>query len=800
MAIPIICPTCNAAYSDLKLPPGSTFGCGECGHVLHVPGAPPVAGKSLPSIKPTRSGTARAGAQSPPVPAAESVSQGIRPVVAPKARGPGPAPVQKAPSQVSLAAPSTDQEVATPSSQRSAITRRDVPKKSITDMAKARADRSDGDNSKSSKKGLIIGGSILLVGVIAVISALLMSGRTTEDDRDQAYVQAYVEGAKLRYKSQFGAGDVDSKSLYTTYEASVGKKDIFDVWHEGFDAGKKGKRPYRAASLATSQVERAEIVLPLIDEAVKTRSNSADALWQIGQNLIKLADSWKASGIPAAEVSKLTQRRESLVKKILEVAPDFVEARTERGEVRYQDDLLSYTTADYLNEAQRAIAKKAHDKLTNLAASRGGWIAKADFEEVNRVKGEFAVREKADAAVKETPFHAQAMAMKDETGRILAEAMIKAKENYDRIREEIGKQISDENVRKALEAAMTRDIKDIEFEAVVRPPYVVFVEKSPSWNASLRAEENAAKPLAALNRSFWGEYGDRFQLKALEKPVPVVFLKDIQSYQQYCMGTMGGVPPGVEAHFEPETGRLIVYSESNWTVMLHEGTHQLLHHYRKVSPDFKAQSFWFEEGAAEWFSGCNRTVNPATKDWDYEIGLLQEARFKDIGKVIEGKHEVIKAPLSLKELVTSTYASRDAWTQSETYKVYLTYAQGWMLIYFLNYFDVDSEGIVKVDTKEKPVRGKYRQGWEKYLEFELCGKDGKPFTGIEAFREALQLDDSKFEQLAKEFELYQKFVIRKLKLRHVKDKRLIPWNEYVNTKREKSGLKEDDVLDLAPPK
>ena len=122
------------------------------------------------------------------------------------------------------------------------------------------------------------------------------------------------------------------------------------------------------------------------------------------------------------------------------------------------------------------------------------------------------------------------------------------------------------------------------------------------------------------------------------------------------------------------------------------------------------------------------------------------------------------------------------------------YAQGWMLIYFLNYFKVDAEGYVQIDTKEKPVEGIYRAGWEKYVGMELNGKTGKA-----AFMEALGIDESGLKEMADHFDKYQRWILRKISLRQTKDKRLVPALKWRNRRGELNGEKEDDLL-VKPPK
>ena len=78
-----------------------------------------------------------------------------------------------------------------------------------------------------------------------------------------------------------------------------------------------------------------------------------------------------------------------------------------------------------------------------------------------------------------------------------------------------------------------------------------------------------------------------------------------------------------------------------------------------------------------------------------------------------------------------------------------------------NYFNVDKDGYVQIDTKEKPVKGIYKDGWERYVGMELRGETGKG-----AFMKAMEVDEEGLKKIAKNFDLYQKFILKKILLKH----------------------------------
>jgi hypothetical protein len=216
-------------------------------------------------------------------------------------------------------------------------------------------------------------------------------------------------------------------------------------------------------------------------------------------------------------------------------------------------------------------------------------------------------------------------------------------------------------------------------------------------------------------------------------------------------------------------------------VIIHEGTHQVFDKYTKNMLKHEKQSFWFQEGIAEWFGGSNRLQGPDGA-WRYETGMLLDGRL-DSWRALEN------GAFSLDELVQQTYAKRNDYIASPggQSKIGLVYAQGWFLIYFLNHFDVGPDGLVRIGK-----RGKYADGWDEYLKAELNGRTGK-----KVFMECLKLDDAGLAKMDAEFKNYFEFVMRKRNLGQVKEKKLIPWNEYVNKKGVKTGEREDDLL-VAP--
>jgi hypothetical protein len=423
--------------------------------------------------------------------------------------------------------------------------------------------------------------------------------------------------------------------------------------------------------------------------------------------------------------------------------------------VRYDDALVPYLTAPYVPAFKREDIEKDHQYLLTAAASTGGLVRKVDFDErVKPIIEKYGDLKKQYDAILESPFGV--------SSKNLAEATIK----------DLGDIFSGEG----------------RFVWFIHPdfqPYVVVIEESPAWSTTLVVEKDVFRPLNELHNLFLDQYRVSNNLTRLTDPVPVVFFEAKANYEKY-LDARGIADKNILAHFEPGSGRLVLHRDCTHRTVMHEGTHQLFSRYSKNKVMHSRQSYWFEEGVAEWFGGANR-VPAGDGTWKYEIGVINGGRINSM------RADEEKTWFSVRELTKLTYADRDRWKQEGgegSAKSLRVYAQGWFLIYFLNYFDVDAQGYVKFG-----VRGKYADGWDAYVRGELNGK-----TGHKAFCDALGLDtEEKWTKIEEEYKNYFRFVNFKFNFKHVKDDRLVPYDQYVNKRGEKTGYKEQDLL-IPPPK
>lgn len=827
---PIVC-SCGAVYKDVDVAPGESFSCGSCGRTLVVPAAteaPPVVqptrkappSPATPTVTPVRHGPGH-GSEEPPAAKAP-------PVVKPKARPPSPAsspaparrvtgkPVAKKPGPIKPqrkkpAAPPPSVAAATPPAvpppdaiddprpraQRTTVRRpqpRKAPRRKAPVVQTAEAE------PRRKKKGIspIAAWSFLGGALVLLIVVIIMVSGTSAEDKEAAYVAGYV-GARENYeRSKLGLPTRSNDTLWNDWSSEFAGDASRTDFRNGVADGRRSKEPQVGAESIEDALYDPERLISLVDASLATQSSSAEHHWSTADRVAAMMERWKKEQAPDRAVDRVLARSREIVGRVLELDPKHEKARERRGDVTYDDGLASYANASWLDEAGRARATKHHTRLRKLADGAGGFISKRDADFVAELQREFAALQKKNLGGGGTssegpvtdanhPFFKEAQALEKKVAEDVKAAMDRAVS----IKDDLGKQVTDPRIKQALFASIGNP-KDRTFTSFIRHPFVLLVENDPAWIMSDQADKMAGR-LRGLARQFLDRYGKRFDLKEVERPLPVIFLRGRKAYIQYSFGATGRVNPAALAHFEPGNGRLVVNDSTTYTTLLHEGTHQLTHHFAQNRAEHNAQSFWFEEGHAEWWGGAYETrVSGEENSFRYEVGLMQQGRITGF-QAMTATGQI--SPFSLKELISMTYASRNGFMQSgEQIKIGLVYSQGWMLIHFLTTFDVDAEGVIKIGTKERPVRGKYADGWERYLEFELKGKDGKPFSGRSAFIEAFELDDASLAQMGKEFDAYQKFLVRKVAARQIKKKRLIPWHKYVNRRGEKSGLKEDDML------
>lgn len=334
------------------------------------------------------------------------------------------------------------------------------------------------------------------------------------------------------------------------------------------------------------------------------------------------------------------------------------------------------------------------------------------------------------------------------------------------------------------------------FRTRYHPPYVILVQESEEWEEHAKAAEIAGY-LAGVRAAFKAEVLDPLGRPEATKPVPVVVLASMQDYEVYCSAG-GGKGMGQLAHYEPSNNRLVIHKSCDMSTVLHEGTHQLVRSTVRRPLPWGADAFWFNEGIAEWFGHARRVE---TKDGViYETGLLDRndvdpknatysGRLMTLEVLRQGRNPAWKdvRPFTLADLIRQTNDRKDAYSKEGiegNARTLAVYSQGWFLIYFLNRFDVTKDGVVKFGAP-----GRYQEGWKKFLAATLDGAWNK-----DLFEKSLGLPPGGMTKVSEEFDLYTRFVWRKIRKGHVKDQRLVPWTDAVDKDGKAIGKPEDDLL------
>jgi hypothetical protein len=478
--------------------------------------------------------------------------------------------------------------------------------------------------------------------------------------------------------------------------------------------------------------------------------NTAVGAYAAAKALLARAEDFRGSAEAVRTANVIRKAGLQLRDTVLVLDQDFALMREERNEARYGGELAQFLNAEWLLETDRIEARRLHERLQRAGAKNHGYVPKADLEPLPALLARLQPKAAARTDLESTPFFTAATQIAEE------------------IKADLEKRFADLPAGQYRGASVT-----------IEKPYVFLIQADPSWDPVLVAK-NRAQELKALEDIIFQEYGAALGLKPIEEPVPVLFFRNYDMYKKYA-----GLDPNTTtfAHFEPLTGRLAVHDRCDHTTIMHEGTHQLMWAWTekksRAASNILTRSYWFQEGIAEWYGGAARLPKP-DGGYDYEIGLLHEARLNNIRQyqTQEGR----KRLFTLRELLTRTYAHRPSIEANG--RTGALYAQGWFFIYFMNHFDADGNGLVRVG---KP--GKYRDRWRRYVEAELQGR-----TGLKVFHEVMGTDDAALAAMEEEYWRYYEFIQYKRTQNQVKNGRIIPWNEWRNRRGELAGEEKDDML------
>ena len=238
-------------------------------------------------------------------------------------------------------------------------------------------------------------------------------------------------------------------------------------------------------------------------------------------------------------------------------------------------------------------------------------------------------------------------------------------------------------------------------------PFFVAVERGERYLADVVIKEYATR-LGELYQYFRNE----FKLPPVDEVLPVLVLASRESYDAYRRRVNDGEedPPQIRGVYEFTRTRIVTYHDpmANFEVILHEGVHQLVHHYtrRMTREGSGTTTQWFQEGIGTYFEGFRRAegMDPA----------VNESRLRGFRHAVSDPNRALFTPINV--LTGMTIDGFWNWYREQrradeaiaARKTQAFYAESWALVYYLR-----SKG------------GNHRLAFDEYFQLELEGKGGK---------------------------------------------------------------------------
>jgi hypothetical protein len=301
-------------------------------------------------------------------------------------------------------------------------------------------------------------------------------------------------------------------------------------------------------------------------------------------------------------------------------------------------------------------------------------------------------------------------------------------------------------------------------------PYMIFVEhtgkeKEAQQKSAQKLVERTGKILSCLYKVFVDVMGEHFELPKLEetdradeRTLKIFMFSDRKGFDQYGKDIGQQMPPSARAYYRPADQWITSYlgggfeaakvkdgSDFNTNKTFHEGVHQLMHVYTKITmqkltgdevlwtdPRCHSRAHWFQEGVAEFF-GSSRPKGE--NDWDLMVPYrqrLQEWKHIQNNKLAEWP---LKELLGVHNQMELRRKGMEIGGIAAGHMGSLYYAQSFTFIHFLWNFE----------------SGKYKDKFLEYFKLELEGKSGievfaKVWWGDEKGRDWKNLDWSALDK------------------------------------------------------
>jgi hypothetical protein len=300
-------------------------------------------------------------------------------------------------------------------------------------------------------------------------------------------------------------------------------------------------------------------------------------------------------------------------------------------------------------------------------------------------------------------------------------------------------------------------------------PYVLFAE-APSEERMKEAESTVARTGRSLTFIYgrWLEFMkdelkmDPPRMEDLkDERLKVFVFKSRESFDAWhTRNQMQNPGSSTAAYYEHGRDRMILMHLDAFdpSVIMHEGTHQIIHFYahyfceqadraeaKKNGDMFEpvkwddhrlhSSFFWFQEGIAEYFGGAGL----AKREEDWKVGILQKNRI-DFFRFEKDRQPPKTWPVEdflfadQSQIETRSKVRGGGAGMGDELKG-LMYAQGWTMVHYL----LNGED------------GKWRPGFLSMIRNELSGVTGKPYL-LKAFGLPPRSDDPKVKAFVQEIE------------------------------------------------
>lgn len=260
-------------------------------------------------------------------------------------------------------------------------------------------------------------------------------------------------------------------------------------------------------------------------------------------------------------------------------------------------------------------------------------------------------------------------------------------------------------------------------------PYLIALERSDRFIAKELVEEYARR-METIHLAFRREMGDALSLPPVNDTLlKVVILNSRESFDRYCeKRDRKRMAPAIKGLYEYREKRILTYYDLSapYEVLLHEGTHQLVHYYtlRETEGRKIPTSYWFQEGLGTYFEGFRRRL-------DGEIVLdpgANSQRLPTLKQILLQQDRRDFIPLTM--LIGMTVDEFWDWFErgmmnepaEVTRKAQLYYAESWAFAHFL-----------------RQAGGNHRKVFDAYFRREISGQGSKA-SFEELVRTELNLD------------------------------------------------------------